>query len=59
MDSREPERCAACGAVLHSDEHPEGSVTTVRESDKEITLVHCPKCATLLVHVDTVPLHAR
>lgn len=58
MKTERRERCTSCGALLHDPTGPGGPATTVHEHDKEIVLVHCPRCATLLVKITKVPLHA-
>lgn len=59
MNNRGPDRCTSCGAALRKEWHTQGASTTVHERDKEIILLHCPRCATLMVKVTRIPVSAR
>ena len=59
MHQNQLRRCTVCGAPIYDHSSEASSATTVRENDKEITLVHCPRCATLLVRVREQPAPVR
>ena len=59
MKTRLPESCKRCGAILHPKGPDQWASTTVLENDKEIILLHCPRCATLQIEVRRTLAHAR
>lgn len=59
MEETKSDTCTACGASLYTPTRADTASTKVREHDKEFTLLHCPRCGTLLVRVRRAPVHAR
>jgi hypothetical protein len=59
MNDGLPACCPGCGMPLRGLWHASGASTTVWERDKRIILLHCPRCATLLVRVNDARVPAR
>ncbi len=55
----ETERCSKCHHDLGVLRETDRGVFRIFENDKEITLLHCPVCGSLLVHVETVAARSR
>jgi predicted RNA-binding Zn-ribbon protein involved in translation (DUF1610 family) len=53
------ERCSVCENEIRSRGQKGYEPLTVDEVDNRITLQHCPHCGTLLVHIQTIPVHSR
>ena len=53
------ERCSKCHHDLGTLRETGYGALRISENDKEITLLHCPVCGSLLIHVETVPAESR
>ena len=55
----EKNRCSMCRhdlRILHETGH---GMLKILENGKEIVLLHCPRCGSLLIQVETAPAQSR
>ena len=55
----ETERCSMCHHDLGALRESGHGVLRISENQKEITLLHCPVCGSLLIHVETMAAETR